>query len=108
MLEKHARIITLISIDFLNAALDKMTGTSCYKTLESVMSTVAASIATLYKVAQGDSARPESKDLLNVIEQTFNTATEKVVRWLSNQLRCPLLNSYSILTDAFELEVCSN
>ena len=109
MLEKHARIITVISIDFLSAALNQMTGTSCYEILTSVVSTVAASIATLYRVAQGDSAQPESKDLLHVIEQMFSTATEKVVCWLSNKLHYPLSDYYSItLRDRFELEVCSN
>ena len=109
MLEKYAHIITLISMDFLDAALNQMTGTSCYKTLESVMSTVAASITTLYKAAQGDSAQPESKDLLNVVEQMFNIATEKIACWLQKNLPYSLLSIYTnTLRDDLELEVCSN
>ncbi|KAI0224561.1 hypothetical protein LSAT2_024436 [Lamellibrachia satsuma] len=105
VLEKYAHIITLISMDFLDAALNQMTGTSCYKTLESVMSTVAASITTLYKAAQGDSAQPESKDLLNVVEQMFNIATEKIACWLKNNLPYSLLSIYTnTLRDVLELE----
>ena len=103
---KHARIITQISVDFLDATLNELTGTSSYETLGSVVSTVAASVATLYKVAQGDSTQPENKDLMNVIEQVFKTTIEKLASWLRSNLRVYLLDCYNALTDVLELEVC--
>ncbi|KAK2177047.1 hypothetical protein NP493_621g02042 [Ridgeia piscesae] len=106
VLAKHARIITQISVDFLDAALNQLSSTSSYDTLGSVVSTVAASVATLYKVAQGDSTQPENKDLMNVVEQVFKTAIEKLVSWLRSNLRIELFDGYNVLTDEFELNVC--
>ena len=103
---KHARIITQISVDFLDAALNQLSSTSSYATLGSVVSTVAASVATLYKVAQGDSTQPENKDLMNVIEQMFNTAIEKVGHWLRWKLPADLLDYSNKLRDVFEWKVC--
>ena len=105
-LAKHASIITQISVDFLDATLNQLSSTSSYETLGAVVSTVAASVATLYKVAQGDSTQPENKDLMNVIEQVFSTAIDKLASWLRWKLRTFLLDGYKTLTDQFELEVC--
>jgi len=100
MLAIHARVVRVISMNFLNGTMMKLTKDPLgNETLTSVMSMVASSIDTEYTIAlKEDSSPSDSKSTLEALDYAFNLATEWVMKWIITAVppmdkRCPFVHS---------------
>ena len=107
LMEKHAHIITVISLDFLHAIVNKPIDINYHETLESVVCIVAASMSTLYNVVhkEDDLRGAESKRMLNVVDGAFNDVIQNIMYWLNQHLPTYMISTRNQFVNSDELQV---
>ena len=105
-MEKHAHIITVISLHFLHAIVNKPIDINYHETLESVVCMVAASMSTLYNVVhkEDDMRGTENKRMLDVVESAFNEVIGCIMYWLDPHLPTYMINTRNQFVNSDELQ----